>query len=73
LLEKSLQKHLGGNWTPRRALEELRSCHLNKYVINEKSYYTITELDESQKKILKTLELTHLADDEYLLERIRSR
>jgi transposase len=73
LLEKALQKQLGGNWTPRRALEELRSCHLNKYVINEKSYYTITELDESQKKILKTLELTHLADDEYLLERIRSR
>jgi transposase len=71
LLEKSLQKQLRGSWTSRRALEELRSCHLNKYVVNEESFYTTTEWNESQQKILQALNLTHLADDDYILERIR--
>lgn len=71
LLEKSLQKKLREGWTARRALEELRSCHLNKYVVNEESFYTITELNEPQQRILKALELVHLADDDYILERIR--
>ncbi len=72
LVEKALQKDLGRNFTARRALEELRACHLNKYTVNEENFYTITELDESQRKILKVLNLPHLADDDYLLERIRT-
>ena len=71
-VKRILQKKLGGKFTVDEALESLHTCHLNKYKAGSETLYTITETDEKQRAILKTLNLLHLADDDYFLERIHA-
>jgi len=73
LLERLLKRKLADTWSFREALEMLHTCHLNRYVADSQSLYTITETDSDQQRILKKLGIPHLADDDYLLERITSR
>lgn len=70
LLERLLQKKLAGKFSVAEALETLHPCHLNKYKSDDESLYTITETDSKQNKILSQLNMTYLADDDYLLERM---
>lgn len=71
LLERLLKRKLAAS--VREALEILHTCHLNRYVGETQNLYTITETDSDQQRILKKLGMTHLADDDYLLERITIR
>jgi hypothetical protein len=49
-------------------------CKLNRYRSERgPSVYTITELDNAQRAILRKLRLPHLADDDYLGGRITPR
>lgn len=73
LLERLFKRRLAGICSSQEAMESLHTCHLNRYASDKQSLYTITELDLNQKKILKKLGMTNLADDDYLLERIHSR
>ncbi len=73
LLERLFKKRLGEIRSTQEALETLHTCHLNRFDVNKTALYTITELDADQQRILKKLGLSHLADDDYLLERIQSR
>jgi transposase len=73
LLERLFKKRLAGVCSSQEAMESLHTCHLNRYASDKQSLYTITEPDLMQKRILKKLGMTNLADDDYLLERIHSR
>lgn len=73
LLERLFKKRLGGTSSVRKALDILHTCHLNRFVADEKSLYTITETDTDQRRILKKLGMSYLADDDHLLERISVR
>ncbi len=73
LIERLLEKKLAGKFSARQAMEMLHACHLNKYIVGDESLYTITELNTQQQAILKQLHMTHLSNDDYLLERIVKR
>jgi hypothetical protein len=74
LLERTLDRRLGETSTSHAALEELASCHLNRYHEGEDtSLYSVTELTKQQDAILRTLKLRHLADDEEVADRIMPR
>jgi len=73
LLERLLKKRLDSVSSTQEALETLHPCHLNRYEIDKNALYTITDLDTDQQRILKKLGLSHLADDDYLLERFNPR
>ena len=74
LIERSLTDKLGGHLTAQRAIEELSSCHLNRYATQgEIAAYDVTELNDNQRDILRMLRLQRLADDEEVLERITPR
>lgn len=70
MIERFFRKNLAETSSVKAALEVLHTCHLNKYILNGESFYTITELAESQQKILKKLNALYLGDDDHLLERI---
>lgn len=59
MIERLLKKKLAKKWSAREALEILRSCHLNRFVAESKSLYTITEADSDQQRILKKLVMPH--------------
>ena len=73
LLERLLEKSLNHEHTAKTVLDQLNTCHLNKYEVSNKSLYTITKVDKDQASILKSLKLTKLGDDAYLNERISQR
>jgi transposase len=74
LLERTLRKKLRSD-TPERALEELEACRLNLYTAEDDPMpvYTITELTSEQERIVRSLRLKHVADDELLAERMTPR
>jgi hypothetical protein len=74
LLERSLNEKLGDHLTAQRALEELSSCHLNRYNTNGASdAYDVTELSDNQQAILRQLRLQRLAQTDEVLDRITPR
>jgi hypothetical protein len=73
LLERSLERKLRNTSSAAAALELLSSCHLNRYSANERgsaSAYSLTEVDQDQRRLLRTLGLQQLTDDEELATRI---
>lgn len=75
LLERTLRKKLDGDPSPQAALEELETCRLNRFQGTAEAgpVYTINQLNAAQAKILATLRLTQLGDDEHIAERITHR
>lgn len=73
LLERTLRKKLDPKMTAESALEILKTCHLNRYLYNLESFYSVTETDQQQQNLLDRLGLTNLADDDVLRERITAR
>ncbi len=74
LLKLTLDRRLGHTRTSIAAIEELATCHLNRYREGgDTSLYTVTELTEQQDAILRALQLRHLADDEEVADRITPR
>lgn len=75
LLERMLRRKLAGHaGSAEAAIETLAPCHLNLYAgEHEPAAYTITEPDQDQRAILRVLRLRHLADDDYLAEKITPR
>jgi hypothetical protein len=74
LLERTLQRKLGGLYTAPAALELLRTAHLNRYTANgDEALHVVTRTDEAQNKILRHLGLHHLADYQATVAQIESR
>jgi hypothetical protein len=74
LLERTLAKKIKDSSSAQRALEELATCHLNRYSESEAaSAYGLTELTDEQDAILRQLKLRLLADDEEIADRILPR
>jgi hypothetical protein len=75
LLERTLQCRLASHSTAEAALELLESCHLNRYAGKDgaTAAYTVTAPDAEQLKLLRTLRLQHLVDDESLADRMTPR
>jgi hypothetical protein len=74
LLERTLRRKLRGNDSAARALEVLRTCQLNMYAAKgESPAYTITTPTPEQRKLLRTLRLQQLVDDEVLATRMTPR
>lgn len=70
LLERLLKRQLKGKYSAPEALFHLHSCHLNKYKAGDESLYAITEANTEQSRILNLLKMSHLVDDNFLLERL---
>jgi hypothetical protein len=73
LLERALRDRLEPDFTSGCALEELASCHLNRYPGDEGSAYALTALTQQQQAILRKLRLRGLADDAEILDNITPR
>jgi hypothetical protein len=73
LLERTLQQRLGGQLTAQAALEQLESCRLNRYQAASHIAYRVTELDEAQACLLRTLGARELGDSDLVAERITAR
>lgn len=75
LLERTLQRRLTNQYTPREVIELLSTCNLNRYASGEAdgSAYAVTEADDDQNAILRALRMQHLADDDEMMERITPR
>lgn len=75
LLERALRRRLSATaFTPEAAIEELATCHLNLFAgEHARPVYTITHANADQRAILGALRLQHLADDDYLAEKITPR
>jgi transposase len=75
LLDRTLRRKLRGTrHSSQRALEVLKTCHLNRYKsAGGPAPYTITEPDAEQKHILRALRLTELTDDRVLAARMTPR
>lgn len=74
LLERLLRDDLSGLMSPEKALETLATCHLNRYGDKANSRaYLITQPDDAQTEILRTLKLTHLTSDVQMIEAIHSK
>lgn len=69
-LERALDKKLDGTMSAARAIEILKTCHLNRYIMNESSAYVVTEPDDEQLKILDKLNLRNLVNDDFVREKI---
>jgi len=69
LLERTLRRKLGKNYTSEAALEHLADCRLDRYGESPATAaYLITKADKTQQKILEILGLEHLIDDEQMSE-----
>lgn len=74
LLERTLEQRLGGTHTAQAALEALAPIHLNRFATDGgPALYTVTQADAAQTRILRTLRLQHLIDDQEVATRIRPR
>lgn len=71
LLERHLNHLVEKRCTAEAALETLSTCHLNRYQGRGRdAAYVLTEIDAHQRRILRTLRLEHLADEDGLPQRI---
>ena len=68
-LERALAHSLKAG-SARAALEVLEGCRLNRYTTGPTPLYASTSLTPEQDKILRTLGLRHLADDEETAARL---
>lgn len=75
LLERTLRRKLRDTgYSSERALDVLKSCHLNRYKSRRgPAPYTITQPDAEQAALLRALRLTDLADDDAAAARITPR
>ena len=74
LLERYLKQKIEKlKMTPQSVLSQLSHCYLNRYKVSDDQIYITTELDQTQRKILKQLNLEYLADDDYIREKIACR
>lgn len=74
LLERTLNRRLGTSYTAGMALEILATHHLNLYRDDQgPSIYTCTQPTAEQSRILRSLRLGHLTEDDTLAERITPR
>jgi hypothetical protein len=74
LLERTLAKRISAGNSAQRTLEELATCHLNRYSEGEAaSAYGLTELTDEQDAILRQLQLRLLANDVEIADRITPR
>lgn len=74
LLERTLQQRLGGKLPAQAALEQLESCRLNRYQAGgDHIAYRLTELDQAQASLLRTLGWSELGDSDLVTERITAR
>lgn len=73
LLERTLNERLK-HVSAERAIQTLSTCCLNRFQDNKgKSHYVVTQPDEGQQALLRELKLGSLADDNYVIERLRPR
>lgn len=75
LLERTLHNRLANakpSISSGAAVELLEPCRMNRFAgrNGEPPAYLLTETDEEQRKILRALKLSHLADDAFATERI---
>lgn len=71
LLERTLRWELRDSHTSQAALEILADRHLNRYATGDGgSAYTLTQTTTAHDKILRALQLQHLADDREIADRI---
>lgn len=71
-LEIALRHHDLGASAP-MALEVLRHCHLNRFLLGNEPVYSVTEPEEAAVEILRALGATDLVDDEVLTLSIKPR
>lgn len=62
LLQRTLERKLGGLHSAKAALEILATTHLNQYGTGGAAVHVVTRTDPAQNKILRRLRLQHLAD-----------
>jgi transposase len=73
LLERTLNERLR-HVSAEQAIETLSTCCLNRFQdTHGKSHYVVTQPDEAQQALLRELELTSLAEDNDIVERVRPR
>jgi hypothetical protein len=70
LLDRLLERRLQGKWTSARALEDLHSCHLNEYNLDNQRLFSVTTPDKGQTELLKELGFKFLVSDEWIAEQI---
>lgn len=76
LLERTLERQLAGigrsPWTAAAALDLLRTCHLNQEGDGDSALpvYSATRANEDQRRLLRALQLDHLADQKEIADRI---
>lgn len=76
LLERTLRQKLNGQWTAPRALSLLRPCNLHQYQAQAEGLpptYRRTHVKPEQRRILTTLGLERLLDEDELTIQIRPR
>jgi hypothetical protein len=64
LLERTLRERLGDAGSPEAALERLATCHLNRLVLPDSSFYSLTQPTAEQRAILTRLNQAHLINDD---------
>jgi len=73
LLERTLNERLK-HVSAEHAIETLSTCCLNRFQdTHGKSHYVVTQPDEAQQALLRELKLASLAEDNDVVERLRSR
>lgn len=77
MLQRAAEQRMAANGattTAASAIDELRTCHLNRVTAEHvPSYYTVTTPTLEQREILRALDLEHLVDDAAVGRRIRPR
>jgi len=66
LLERTLRERLGDAGSSEAALERLATCHINRLVLAESSFYSLTQPTAEQRAILTRLNQTHLINDDVI-------
>ncbi len=75
LLKRAIESRLiaaGRSLTAAACLEQLQTCHLNRYARDEvlDSYYSVTRPDQEQRALLRALGLKALGDNRKVTKRI---
>jgi transposase len=75
LLERTLRRRLAKHGaSAEMAIETLATCHLNVFKGERgPAAYAITQLDDDQRALLRSLRMLHLADDGALADKITAR
>jgi len=73
-LERTITERLQGMCTAEHAIGALQYCCLNAYKsTNGPSLYTVTELSKERATLLRKLQMSYLADDDYMAQVIKPR